>query len=312
MNLKKFFNFLKKKELKQNEIQQTKFIFYNKYHLKVPFDFVLDAYQNQFKLYDRFLPFFCQDFDGLVIDIGANIGDTSISIFDKNDKIIICGVEADVDFSKQCIENIELNNLQDRFILVSKLICHKKGNYIVEKSSTNSTASIVSSNNQNNNSINYTELMDSIPLEYLNKIDLLKIDIDGYDWDVLNSFYEYTKSNKNFPKFIFFELQTHQNFEINNNTDFIEQNKNKLNYIKSLEDLRKIDYNNYCIFDNFGTHIKICNSIKEIEEILDYIIRSQIYNKHSTIYYLDILVFKNNELEYVKELMKNYYDESIV
>jgi FkbM family methyltransferase len=311
MILKKMLSFLNKPIIVEEQIAipLTKEIKFKKYKLIVKFDFVLDKYQSQFKLYDKFLPFFCKDFNGFIIDIGANVGDTSIAIFDQNDVVNICGVEADEDFSSECRENISLNNLEDRYTLVEKILCSDNGNFIMKKADSNSTASIVLSIEKDNtkNTINYKELMNLIPDLYKNNIDLLKIDIDGYDWDVLDSFYQYYLEFFLAPRFIYFEMQTHNNFEINNNKDLINQNEIKLKYIESLKKLKEIGFDHYCIFDNFGTHIKICNTIDEILELNDYLVRSQVHNGHSTIYYLDILVFKEADINSVKEKLVLYY-----
>jgi FkbM family methyltransferase len=267
---------------------------------------MLDQYQKSFPLYDRFLPVLCSSFDGLIIDVGANIGDTSIAVFSKNNKSFIVGVEPDDGFFSECEENINLNNLKDRFLGVKKFVTTNKGKYTIEKSNTLSTGSI--SNNSNEigeiNSISFSELMNLIPLEKKFKFDILKIDTDGFDWDVINSFLDYVNYLKKKPRFVFFEMQTYLN-----NIGVHDKNRELIidKYKLSIEGLFENGYNNFCLLDNFGTPIKITQSIKDIFEIDDYVKRSQIYNSHSTIYYLDILAFPNEELQFVNESLLNLY-----
>jgi FkbM family methyltransferase len=267
---------------------------------------MLDQYQKSFPLYDRFLPVLCSSFDGLIIDVGANIGDTSIAVFSKNNNSFIVGVEPDDIFFSECEENIKLNNLKDRFLGVKKFVTTNKGKYTIEKSNTLSTGSI--SNNSNEigeiNSISFSELMNLIPLEKKIKFDILKIDTDGFDWDVINSFLEYVNYLKKKPRFVFFEMQTYLN-----NIGVHDINRELIidKYKLSIEGLFENGYNNFCLLDNFGTPIKITPSIKDIFEIDDYVKRSQIYNSHSTIYYLDILAFPNEELGFVNESLLNLY-----
>lgn len=267
---------------------------------------MLDQYQKSFPLYDRFLPILCSSFDGLIIDVGANIGDTSIAIFSKNNKSFIVGVEPDDVFFSECENNIFINNLNDRFLGIKKFVTTNKGKYTIEKSNTLSTGSI--SNNPTGigeiNSISFSELMNLIPSERKTKFDILKVDTDGFDWDVINSFLEYVNNSKKKPRFVFFEMQTYIN-----NIGVHDKNREQIiyKYKLSIEGLFENGYDSFCLLDNFGTPIKITQSIKDIFEIDDYVKRSQIYNSHSTIYYLDILAFPHEELQFVNESILNLY-----
>ncbi len=267
---------------------------------------MLKHYQKSFPLYDRFLPVLCKDFGGLIIDVGANIGDTSIAIFSKNNKSFIVGVEPDNDFFKECENNIIRNNLTDRFLGFKKFLTTNKGKYSIEKSDSLSTGSISSNTNDIGeiNSMSFSEMMNLIPAKIKSKFDLLKVDTDGFDWDVINSFLEYTNDLKIKPIFVFFEMQTYLN-----NSGVFDKNREATidKYRLAIEGLLQAGYNNFCLLDNFGTPIKITKSINEIFEIEDYIKRSQIYNSHSTIYYLDVLAFSDEELQLVNESILNLY-----
>lgn len=301
----KFIKLLTTKLKDFDEIKEREYPL-GKYKIVLNDNHVLDKYQQLFPLYNRFLPVLCAGFDGLIIDIGANIGDTSISIFSENSKSFIVGVEPDDIFYAQCINNIQQNDLTDRFLGVKKFISTNKGKYSIEKSDTLSTGSISVDTNQSVeiNTISFIELIDLIPTEKSVKFDILKIDTDGFDWDIIDSFVEYNKNLSINPRFIFFEMQTYLN-----NGGVKDKNRREIigKYKLSIEKLQIMGYNNFCLFDNFGTPIKITQSITEIFEINNYIIRSQIYNSHSTIYYLDILAFSNIELKHVNEALVNLY-----
>lgn len=285
--------------------------FFGEYKIILKNNHVLFKYQESFPLYDRFLPLLCADFKGLIIDIGANIGDTSIAIFSKNPNSFIVGVEPDTGFHENCINNIKLNDLSERFLSIQKFVSTKIGIYRLEKSKTLSTGSILHDSLQTgeNNTISFSELMDLIPPEKKMNFDILKMDTDGFDWDVLDSFIEYNKNSNIKPRFIFFEMQTYLN-----NTGVKDINRDQIieNYKLSIERLQTIGYNNFCLLDNFGTPIKITQSVIEIFEFNDYIKRSQIYNLHSTIYYIDILAFSDNEMGLVNESILNLYKKYTV
>ena len=306
MEIIKFLKRIFTTNLNKSKKKIDKEYFFGDYKVILKEDHVLDKYQQSFPLYDRFLPVLCSDFDGLIVDIGANIGDTSIAIFSKNLKSFIVGVEPDTVFYQECINNIFQNGLTHRFLGVNKFVSTNEGNLCLEKSSTMSTGSISSKINQSGekNTISFSELMDLIPKEKSLKFDILKIDTDGFDWDILNSFVHYGSDLRIKPRFVFFEMQTYLN-----NLGVYDENRNQMieDYKVSIERLRSIGYNNFCLIDNFGTPIKITKSINEIFELNDYIKRSQIYNSHSTIYYMDILAFFDNESEFVTQAIENLY-----
>lgn len=295
-----------KEKFKRSKKALDKEYFFGDYKITLKGNHVLDKYQQSFPLYDRFLPLLCSDLNGLIIDIGANIGDTSIGIFSKNLESYIVGVEPDSFFYEECINNIFQNGLTNRFLGVNKFVSTTEGNFFLEKSSTMSTGSISSKNNQSGekNTISFSELMNLIPIEKTTKFDVLKIDTDGFDWDILNSFVQYVNDFRIKPRFVFFEMQTYLN-----NIGVFDENRRQISeeYTASIKSLKHIGYNNFCLIDNFGTPIKITQSIEEIFQLNDYITRSQVHNSHSTIYYLDILAFSDNEFEFVKQVIKNLY-----
>ena len=286
--------------------KQDKAYFFGDLSINLKANHSLEKYQKSFPLYDRFLPVLCKDFEGLIIDIGANIGDTSIAIFSKNDKSFIVGVEPDDTFFSECENNIIRNKLTGRFLGVKKFLTSTKGQFVIEKSDSLSTGSISSNSKCNGeiNTISFSELMDLIPSEVKTRFDLLKVDTDGFDWDVINSFLEGINDLQRKPRFVFFEMQTYLNNEgvFDNNRDIIIDK-----YRLALEGLFDVGYVNFCLFDNFGTPIKISKSLEDVFEIEDYIKRSQIYNSHSTIYYLDVLAFSDEDLSFVNESILSLY-----
>lgn len=303
--VRRFKKIFKTEDKKLEKIIQREY-FFGEYKIILQDNHVLGKYHKSFPLYDRFLPILCADFEGLIIDVGANIGDTSIAIFSKNLKSFIVGVEPDTVFFEECINNIFQNGLTNRFLGVNKFVSTNEGNFCLEKSSTMSTGSISSKINQSGekNTISFSELMDLIPKEKMMKFDILKIDTDGFDWDILNSFVHYGSDFRIKPRFIFFEMQTYLN-----NLGVYDENRNQMieDYKASIARLLSIGYNNFCLIDNFGTPIKITKSINEILELNDYIKRSQVHNSHSTIYYIDILAFFDNESEFVTQAIENLY-----
>jgi FkbM family methyltransferase len=280
---------------------------FGKYQIILNNNHVLAQYRKAFPLYDQFLPILCAEFDGLIIDIGANIGDTSIAIFSKNSNSFIVGVEPDSFFYSECINNIRANGLSDRFLGINKFISTKLGAFELKKSKNNSTASILFDSEKiaEFNSISFTHLMDLIPSEMKICFDILKIDTDGFDWDVLNSFIDYCKIFEFKPKFIFFEMQTYLN-----DAELVYSDRTQIiqNYNSSLKNLQLLGYNWFYLFDNFGTPLQVTQSLEQVFELNNYIYKSQIYNLRSTIYYLDVLAFSENDFELVSKSVNRLFN----
>jgi FkbM family methyltransferase len=297
---------IKLKELfSKNNSQSKRDYYFGKYKLLLSKHHVLDKYMKKYPLYDRFFPLLCSGFGGLIIDIGANIGDTSIAVFSQNDNAFIVGVEPDKLFFNECVHNVAINGLSERFLGINKFVTTQTGNFIVKKSESLSTGSIEKADaDATTNSISFSELIDTIPAGKKNKFDVLKIDTDGFDWDILKSFSEYAETKSFVPKYIFFEMQTFLNNreKINDGREDIIQR-----YKESLEDLYQLGYTNFCLFDNFGTFVKKTTSINEIHEFNNYIKRSQISNLYSTIYFLDVLAFKTSSGDYVDTILNKLY-----
>lgn len=298
-------NIFKKKHQKNNF---GKFYQVGKYNLKLKSYHQLDDFQRSFPLYDKFLPLFCSQFEGLIVDVGANIGDTSIAIFAQNENCYIIGIEPDPEFYEDCLENINRNNLSERFFGINKFVTSKTGNYTVKRSENQMTGSIDFQNQDHSleslNTITFKSIFEIFKATTAQKFNLLKIDTDGFDWDVINTFCDYALMEKYIPEYVHFEMQTFEN-----NKQFLENNRNEIieNYNNSLLNLKNVGYTHFCLFDNYGTHFKITNSVDEIFEMNNYIKRSQLHNKHNTIYYFDVLAFSEDKLEYVKNCIQKLY-----
>ena len=299
-----FFGQRKKEEITQRA-QFTTDYEVGKYKLVLKDSHMLAKYQAQYPLYDRFLPYFCGFFNGLIIDVGANIGDTSIAIFSRNDDCFVVGVEPDEEFYKECVESVVMNNLSDRFLGVQKFISTRKGAFVIEKDQTSSTGSInLSSTENTDNTISFKDLLSEIPKNLSENFDVLKIDTDGFDWDVINSFSELGKDFEYLPRFVFFEMQTFLNNDSGKTLQRTEMNNN---YLEALSRLKDLGYTTFSLFDNFGTYVKTTDSIEEIKELNEYVIRSQVLNRHSTIFYFDVLAYHERELKFTSDKIADFY-----
>ena len=105
------------------------------------------------------------------------------------------------------------------------------------------------------------------------RVCLLKTDVDGFDYDVLNSASSTIKKHK---PIIFFELQ-------------YSEVAQKNGFRETLESLFRRGYNDFTVFDNFGELMFRSNQIREIIQLMEYIWRQNVGLAARTIYYFDIL-----------------------
>ena len=198
---------------------------------------LLTLYDSLYPEYDKFLPNKVKDFkdNESIIDIGANVGDTLVGLLGKNSKPNYHCIEADDYFFKYLKKNkdsLDLN-LQKKIFLIKELV----GNNLIGNlsESTTGTKSFVPLNTGTR-----SKKLDEIILEHkIENIKLIKVDVDGYDYDVL--FSGINEITKNKPD-LFFE------YMIINEACY-------KGYIEFIDKLYKIGYSNWTLLNNYGSII---------------------------------------------------------
>ena len=126
--------------------------------------------------------------NSIVIDVGANIGETLLNFakLTQSDGEVH-GFEPDALNYRRCSENLQLNNFNN-IVLNNLGLGEKAGEYFIKTNTpSNRGGNKISAQYIENN----TELINIIPLDQyvsdkkLNKIDLVKIDVEGYELHVL-------------------------------------------------------------------------------------------------------------------------------
>lgn len=263
------------------------------YIITTPPEYPRKTQQKNNKLYDRFLPFLVKNItsNGLIVDIGANIGDTAISLVQNCNNEILC-IEPSSFFYSYLEKNIELLNKNHKDRITLKKCFIGTGIYSGELLHIPGTASLSLSESTQNNFNTLDSVLSNYP-----SISIIKVDIDGYDFDALNSA---KNTISNLKPVLFFENQIDHDFQMKGFSN---------TYTWLLED----GYNNICIFDNFGNIISISNNFDTLIDINLYLYSQLKYNCSRTFYYTDVLAFtdiQKNEifkaiLDYKKELIES-------
>ena len=257
------FNFLRKIRIFFNINQK---ISIDGNELILPPGHLLEYYNVHYPQYDRFISEIVRDIDKekSVIDIGANVGDTLLRLYNSNSQLNYYSIEADSYFFKYLKINRDkmTSGCNSKITLINTLVGENLVGNLSE--TTTGTKTLI----ENISGIK-TKPLDEIILENnINKIALIKIDVDGYDYNVLKSGINQIKEQK--PN-LFFEYMS----------------LNEMEYINIINKLNQIGYTDWSILNNYG---KVIFENKSYNHVLKLIkantknkISIDIYCKHNKI-----------------------------
>jgi len=252
---------------------------------------MLPIYKATLKLYDTTLPRIVKYVESknknpIIIDVGANVGDTAALILEVSENTIVLCIEGSSDFTYLLEKNFDENKnvfIEKCFLTDINTTQNKK------LISQNGTATLSSLNSGTDDV--YTDTLDNIiknKYSHLN-FDILKVDTDGYDYKVIRGSKNIISSNK---PLIYFEL-----------VPMLLKNNNE-EVISIFTFLQELNYSDVMIYDNLGYLLglfKITN-IRSIEMLIEYIDSKNMY--------LDILVstenlevFYNSEVKSIQNIL---------
>ena len=200
----------------------------------------------------------------IVVDIGANIGFFTLIMANnvkKEGKVF--SFEPELENYKLLEKNVKENNLEN-IILENKAVGNKNGNTemylasqennIYSQSMHRIFSSKIVSQNSTPITIKIIKLDDFFEkLDLIKKIDLIKIDVEGAEFDVLKGMNKILDSNKDLKIIMEFSLENLQDFgsKPDEVVDFllkknfklwkINENEKKLDEIFNIEDIKKLD-----------------------------------------------------------------------
>ncbi|GHT11820.1 hypothetical protein FACS189426_14270 [Bacteroidia bacterium] len=240
--------------------------------------------------YDRALPRICESIQKidkklLIIDIGANIGDTASLISEKVSGASILCIEGDKIFLPFLNDNTAL--IKNNTIFIEQKYCVdvlENNKFATE--TKNGTAHLSVSNN---NEIENVDTLDNMVNNnhIFHKTNILKIDTDGFEITVLNGAKDFLKE---IHPVIFFEFTPEA---------YVSNNQKPMDLINLLA---SYGYEKALFYDNFGNPVGIYN-FSDTENIKRLI--NQIDNKK--IYYYDILCIHYNDEKYLSILNNELY-----
>jgi len=231
------------------KIDQT--IYIDNKKIILPPGHLLSLYESVYPKYDRFLPTVIGKIkeNEVIIDIGANIGDTLFRLLNINTRPYYYCIEADNFFFEYLQKNKKSLdvNIQNKIILIKTLVGDQLNGNLSE--TTTGTKSLIESDLGIK-----SKKLDDIIMEYkIKNIKLIKVDVDGFDYNILFSGINELINNK--PD-IFFEYMP-------------LDASGKKNYLRLIEKLNEIGYSNWTMLNNYGSvifenegYVDVINKIK--------------------------------------------------
>lgn len=264
---------------------------YTDFSIALPADHLLPLYQERHYLYDKFLPHLSKYLEpkSTVIDVGANCGDTLAAMYDANSNLNYVCVEADevfFDFLQKNVLRIKAIDENASIQTIKSLV----GKHVTDVSLDGSGGTKKAIIGDSKNSISSESLDHILSHSNATNIRLLKSDVDGFDYDVIDSADSILRA---YSPIIYFECHFDHTFQ-------------KTGYEKTIANLRSKGYGNWVVFDNFGEVVLRTNDIQQINQLFDYVWRQNIGRTTRTIYYFDVLTSSSKDNQLVDTIIDDY------
>jgi FkbM family methyltransferase len=251
---------------------------YRSFSIRLPADHLLPFYQSVYGTYDKFLPHLVRYLEpgATVIDVGANCGDTLAGMYDTNDQLSYVCVEPDEVFFQYLSENaLRMRNSNPAAsIRLYKALVGKSVSQAALQGHGGTKHAV-----QIDEPMPAVKSIASVTLDNLvlpiqsGRVQLLKSDVDGYDFDVLDSAEQLIAEHL---PILFFECH------------FGDSNQ-KSGYQKTIEALQRSGYRAWTIFDNYGDVVLRTGEIEVLFQLFDYVDRQNAGFTARTIHYFDVM-----------------------
>ena len=262
---------------------------YRYFSIMLPADHRLPIYQHQHPKYDRFLPHIAKKIaaNATIIDVGANCGDTLAGMASENAASKYICIEPDQAFHDELVSNIiRIKKCHpDLDVVTLKHLVGKRMLNVSLEGVGGTKHAVVGKGTQSSKPLD--EILAGIACP---AVKLLKIDVDGFDYDVIDSAPNLLASQH---PILFFECQC----------DFEYQKKG---FEKTIAWLKTIDYSDWTVFDNFGEIMLRTDDVQQLFQLLEYIWKQNTKAATRTIFYYDILAGTRADAGFIDDALATY------
>lgn len=153
--------------------------------------------------------------NGIVVDIGANIG--TFSVFAACQGAIVYAVEPEPNNIKSLLKNIDLNRMNSRIIHLPYAISDKKG---IANISDEGGGSTIKDDLKLGTKVEMMPLNSLFKLYDIDSVDVLKIDVEGSEGDII---LHASKDNLNKCKYITMEFDNRSDIKLGEMTQKLSE-----------------------------------------------------------------------------------------
>lgn len=216
---------------------------------------------------------FIQDIvtDGdVVLDVGANIGSISILAASKGEKVSVFAFEPTEKLLPLIRENIGVNQFEKRIMVFQTAVSDKNGNvsFVLKKESE--VNHIDTNNSKNSVSINSITLDSFAKQNRINKIDLLKVDVEGAEMLVFRGSKRLLQNNQ--VRIILFEVNKNSlqfGYSAQQLVEFFRQNNYFVFFFCKHDRLELVP--NKFIFKDTSNLVAVSKDAHSIRKIMKYL-----------------------------------------
>jgi FkbM family methyltransferase len=253
--------------------------------ITIPGDHNLPAYQVAHRLYDRFLPVLCSQLPrvGLIVDVGANIGDTIAAIMETCTNRIVA-IEGYLPYFETLRRNLTILDPDGRVTPIHALV--GSGGQTGSLTANKGTATL------NNSGSGRMRSLDDILASWLDQVVMLKVDTDGFDAEVISSGMSMIEASQ---PILFWEGGT----------------SDAIAFESIYEKLAAAEYDRFWIFDNFGNLMLSECGTKELKDFDRYVASQYRHGCTRTIFYVDVLASTAKTIVVARNAISKYRREFI-
>lgn len=261
------------------------------FRLRLPPEHALPRYQALYRQYDTFLSKLATVLpeNSFVVDVGANCGDSAAAILSGNTSLNLVCIEADRLFFKylllnSCVFEQKLNSR--KVVLKSALVGQRTEASLIGKKGTRKAFAVRDNDKE---VLSYSTLDEQLE-GHLAPVSLLKIDVDGYDYDVLNSASNLLLEQR---PLVFFEYLCPSMLVLDE-------------YKKTLNSMAEKGYSHWWVFDNFGAFIFNTSDVDVLIALQADLLLGNGQWKNSKCEYFDVLVAQEHNVSLAKNAVALY------
>lgn len=263
---------------------------YKSFFIFLPPGHLLPLYKKVHPKYDAFLPHLVGylGVDGVVVDVGANVGDTLAGMAEVNSSLHYVCVEPDDEFHGYLIGNVKmvsgaLSGLKVDVIkaLVGRVLTG------VKLQGGGGTKSAVLTGAGGLSSRTLDELLSAADRR---RVRLIKSDVDGFDFDVILSAEQTLRES---GPILYFECHFSNDVQ-------------RQGFEGLFDCLIDLGYHDWVVFDNYGSLILRTSSRDALHQLMDYLRRQNQGRGSRTIDYYDILVCQAKDSSLVDAVVATY------